>query len=154
MTLTWRLKCLYVSLPKLLHRFRLNSMVGIFRKFFFFSLHYRSGLLACSNSVQALQSRSSYKHSLVTRTVVNIALSCTANVFILVILYDFRLLPAQFYESESYVTTDGQSASVSCNKAPIWALRPDFYYCQESCGFVDVVRSLWREDGSVVCSCC
>jgi hypothetical protein len=31
-------------------------------------------------------------------------------------------------ESESYVTTDGQSASLSWNKAPIWGLRPDFYY--------------------------
>jgi hypothetical protein len=33
-------------------------------------------------------------------------------------------------ESESYVTTDGQSASLSWNKAPIWGLRPNFYYCQ------------------------
>jgi hypothetical protein len=33
-------------------------------------------------------------------------------------------------ESESYVTTDGQSASLSWNKAPIWGLRPDFYCCQ------------------------
>jgi hypothetical protein len=33
-------------------------------------------------------------------------------------------------ESESYVTTDGQSASLSWNKTPIWGLRPDFYYCQ------------------------
>jgi hypothetical protein len=33
-------------------------------------------------------------------------------------------------ESESYVTTDGQSDSLSWNKAPIWGLRPDFYYCQ------------------------
>jgi hypothetical protein len=33
-------------------------------------------------------------------------------------------------ESDSYVTTDGQSASLSWNKAPIWGLRPDFYYCQ------------------------
>jgi hypothetical protein len=32
------------------------------------------------------------------------------------------------YESESYVTTDGQSASLSWNKAPIWGLRPDIYY--------------------------
>jgi hypothetical protein len=32
-------------------------------------------------------------------------------------------------ESESYVTTDGQSASLSWNKAPIWSLRSDFYYC-------------------------
>jgi hypothetical protein len=30
-------------------------------------------------------------------------------------------------ESESYVTTDSQSASLSWNKAPIWGLRPDFY---------------------------
>jgi hypothetical protein len=40
-----------------------------------------------------------------------------------------RLSPNQ-PESESYVTTDGQSASLSWNKAPIWRLRPDFYYCQ------------------------
>jgi hypothetical protein len=32
-------------------------------------------------------------------------------------------------ESQSYVTTDGQSASLSYNKAPIWGLGPDFYYC-------------------------
>jgi hypothetical protein len=30
-------------------------------------------------------------------------------------------------ESESYVTTDGQSASLSWYKAPISGLRPDFY---------------------------
>jgi hypothetical protein len=33
-------------------------------------------------------------------------------------------------ESESYVTVDGQPASLSWNKAPIWGLRPDLYYCQ------------------------
>jgi hypothetical protein len=38
--------------------------------------------------------------------------------------------------SESYVTTDGQSASVSWNKAPIWGLRPDFYYCQRVAGLL------------------
>jgi hypothetical protein len=32
-------------------------------------------------------------------------------------------------ESESYVTTDSQSASLSWNKAHIWGLRPDLYYC-------------------------
>jgi hypothetical protein len=32
-------------------------------------------------------------------------------------------------ESETYVTTDGQPASLSWNKAPIWGLRPDLYYC-------------------------
>jgi hypothetical protein len=39
-------------------------------------------------------------------------------------------------ESESYVTTDGQSASQSWNKAPIWGLRPDFYYCQTVAGLL------------------
>jgi hypothetical protein len=34
-------------------------------------------------------------------------------------------------ESESYVTTDGQSASLSWYKAPIWGLRPDFYFRME-----------------------
>jgi hypothetical protein len=33
-------------------------------------------------------------------------------------------------ESESYITTDVQSASLSSNKAPIWSLQPDFYFCQ------------------------
>jgi hypothetical protein len=33
-------------------------------------------------------------------------------------------------ESESYVTTDGQPASLSWNKAPIWGLRPDLCYSQ------------------------
>jgi hypothetical protein len=33
-------------------------------------------------------------------------------------------------ESESYIMTDGQSASLSWNKAPIWGLRQDLDYCQ------------------------
>jgi hypothetical protein len=37
---------------------------------------------------------------------------------------------------ESYVTTDGQPASLSWNKAPIWGLRPDFYYCQTVAGLL------------------
>jgi hypothetical protein len=39
-------------------------------------------------------------------------------------------------ESEPYVTTDGQSASLSWNKAPIWDLRPDLYYCQSVAGLL------------------
>jgi hypothetical protein len=38
-------------------------------------------------------------------------------------------------QSQSYVTTNGQSASLSWNKAPIWGLRPDLYYCQTVAGF-------------------
>jgi hypothetical protein len=37
---------------------------------------------------------------------------------------------------ESYVTTDGHSASVSWNKAPIWGLWPDFYYCKKFAGLL------------------
>jgi hypothetical protein len=31
-------------------------------------------------------------------------------------------------QSQSYVTTDGQSASLSWCQAPIWGLRPDFFF--------------------------
>jgi hypothetical protein len=33
-------------------------------------------------------------------------------------------------QNQSYVTTDGQSASLSWNKAPIWGLGPDLYYTE------------------------
>jgi hypothetical protein len=39
-------------------------------------------------------------------------------------------------ESESYITTDGQSASLPWNKGPVWCLRPDFYYCQTVAGLL------------------
>jgi hypothetical protein len=39
-------------------------------------------------------------------------------------------------QRQNYVTTDGQSASLSWNKAPIWGLRPDLYYCQTVAGFL------------------
>jgi hypothetical protein len=39
-------------------------------------------------------------------------------------------------ESESYVTTDGQPASLSLNKAPFWGLRPDLYYCLTVAGLL------------------
>jgi hypothetical protein len=34
------------------------------------------------------------------------------------------------------VFSDGQSASLSWNKAPIWGLRPDFYFCQTVTGLL------------------
>jgi hypothetical protein len=46
-------------------------------------------------------------------------------------------------ESESYVTTDGQSASLSWNEAPMWGLRQHIYYCQLRvcrCGAVCLTR--------------
>jgi hypothetical protein len=39
-------------------------------------------------------------------------------------------------ESESYVTTDGQPASLSWNKAPFWGLRPDLNYCLTDAGLL------------------
>jgi hypothetical protein len=46
--------------------------------------------------------------------------------------------PMNESESESYVTTDSQSASLFWYKAPIWGLRPDLYYCQTVAGL-----SIW-----------
>jgi hypothetical protein len=40
------------------------------------------------------------------------------------------------FESEFYLTTDAQSASLSLNKVPIWGLRPDYYYCQTLAGLL------------------
>jgi hypothetical protein len=39
-------------------------------------------------------------------------------------------------EVESYVTANGQSASVSWNKATVWGLRADYYYCQAVAGLL------------------
>jgi hypothetical protein len=39
-------------------------------------------------------------------------------------------------QSQNYITTDGQSASLSWCQAPIWGLRPDFYYCQTVAGLL------------------
>jgi hypothetical protein len=36
----------------------------------------------------------------------------------------------------SYVTTDGQPASLSWIKVPIWGLLPDFYYCLTVAGLL------------------
>jgi hypothetical protein len=49
--------------------------------------------------------------------------------------------------TESYVTTNGQPANQSWNKAPVWGLRPDLYYCLTG-------RPIWREEGSVVYNSC
>jgi hypothetical protein len=46
----------------------------------------------------------------------------------------FKKFPA--FESESYVTTIGQSASLPWNKAPFWGSRPDLYYCLTVAGLL------------------
>jgi hypothetical protein len=50
-------------------------------------------------------------------------------------------LSCQLSQVESYVTTDGQSASLSWNNAPIWAYDQILITVRPS-GFVDVGRFL------------
>jgi hypothetical protein len=49
-------------------------------------------------------------------------------------------------QSQSYVTTDGQSASLSWCQAFIWGLRPDFHCCQTFVGLLSKLKLLydWR----------
>jgi hypothetical protein len=47
-------------------------------------------------------------------------------------------------QRQSYVTTDGQSASLSCNKAPILGLRPDLHYYLTVAGLLIWALSLMR----------
>jgi hypothetical protein len=49
---------------------------------------------------------------------------------------EFSYERISWIESESFVTTDGQSASLSWNKAPIWGLRPDLYFCLTVAGLL------------------
>jgi hypothetical protein len=51
-------------------------------------------------------------------------------------LIDVCLTKESWSRVESYVTTDGQSANVSWNEAPIWGLRSDFCYCQTVAGLL------------------
>jgi hypothetical protein len=61
-------------------------------------------------------------------------------------------------QSQSYLTTDGHSASLSWCQAPIRDPWPMFLLLflinLVSYGFVDMGRPLWREVGSVVFNCC
>jgi hypothetical protein len=51
-------------------------------------------------------------------------------------------------QSQSYITTDGQSASLSWCQSFIWGQIPNFYCCQTVSG-----HPHWLEDGCVVYSC-
>jgi hypothetical protein len=50
--------------------------------------------------------------------------------------YISSCLPSSQSQSQSYITTDGQSASLYWYQAPIWGLWPDFYYCQTIAGLL------------------
>jgi hypothetical protein len=65
---------------------------------------------------------------------------CPANIPQVIIAQFLLSLPCRTQlthcQSQSHVTPDGQSASLSWNKAPIWGLRQDFYYCQTVAGLL------------------
>jgi hypothetical protein len=63
-------------------------------------------------------------------------------------------LSTTYIQSQSYVTTDSLSVSLSWNKPPIWGLRPDFLLLSDNCGFADVGCSLGRKSVSAVYNCC
>jgi hypothetical protein len=54
----------------------------------------------------------------------------------------------------SYVTTDGQPASLSWNKAPFWGLRPDLYYWLTVAGWLILGALSDERTGSVVYNSC
>jgi hypothetical protein len=64
------------------------------------------------------------------------------SILVLVLFYTLLFLCSKLdsqssqSESQSYVTTDGQPASLSWNKAPIWGLRPDLDYCLKVAGLL------------------
>jgi hypothetical protein len=51
-------------------------------------------------------------------------------------LNEVCLMNERIKSSQSYIMTDGQLASLSWNKAPIWGLQPDLYYCQTVAGLL------------------
>jgi hypothetical protein len=53
----------------------------------------------------------------------------------------------------SYVTTDGQSESLSWCQTPILGPKTNFLLLSDSCGFVDMGLTIWRGDWSIVYNC-
>jgi hypothetical protein len=51
-------------------------------------------------------------------------------------LFDPAFTRVIFDRFDSYITTNGQSASLSWIKALNWGLRPEFYYCQTFAGLL------------------
>jgi hypothetical protein len=66
-------------------------------------------------------------------------------------------LTCRLIEDQSYFTTDGQSASMSWYRAPLWDCDQILLLVRmllsEICGLVSVGRPFWREDGSVFFHC-
>jgi hypothetical protein len=58
------------------------------------------------------------------------------NIHIYVCAYTSVCVYIPYGIRESYVTTDGQSASLSWNETPVWGPRPDFCYFQTVADFL------------------
>jgi hypothetical protein len=62
-------------------------------------------------------------------------------------------------QNQSFITTDGQSTTLSWCQAAMWDTQRSFFFfhlklCLDSCEFLIMGRPLWREDESVIYSCC
>jgi hypothetical protein len=55
---------------------------------------------------------------------------------LLLLLFTCNCPELNGHQSQSHVTTDGQSASLSWCQAPILGLQPDLYYCQTVAGLL------------------
>jgi hypothetical protein len=73
------------------------------------------------------------------KNILMLYLSCRYNIYAIFLLF----LKSMYYiavpnpeSNRSYITTDGQSASLSWCQAPIWGPRLDFCYCQTVMGFL------------------
>jgi hypothetical protein len=62
--------------------------------------------------------------------------------------------PFTILESGSYIMIDGQSTGLSLEYSTHLELKTRFLLLSDSCGFVELGRSLWREDGSVIFNFC
>jgi hypothetical protein len=63
-------------------------------------------------------------------------------------------IPKLNCKSKSKLCYDRRSASQSVlEQSTHFGLTTRSWLLSDSCGFVDLVRPLWREDGSVVCNC-
>jgi hypothetical protein len=69
-------------------------------------------------------------------------------------LYSFVCPQLSFLFRSNYSSTDcwSEAARMSWNKALVWGLRPDHFYCLTVAGLL-IWGALWREDGHVVYNC-
>jgi hypothetical protein len=105
---------------------------------------HRSNLCKCSMDLAdiylllVLRTKICFKKFILARSVSRKIYACQRGRAIEMWLYAlYEAKSKSESESESYrTTTDGQSASLSWNKAPVWCLRPDCCYYQTVVGLL------------------